>query len=334
MVGPFTPNAGFTVPNTGDLPGTWGDDAINPDFVAIDGMLSGVQTINVTGGSITLTAPSGFTPTPGAGPVQSQNRVLKFTGTLASNQNVGFPIPGSYLIDNKTLPGAFSLFLFADPAADLVCAPPGSTFEIYSDGDNVRFVGLGKTGEMELWAGRSTMPSWATQSLPRPYLLCDGSTANIADYPVLAAILGTTFGGNGLTTFGLPDLRGRVPLAYDGTGSRITVAGCGINGQTLGAAGGVDSIMLAANQIPSLTSVNASQAITVVSTISTIGINALASSRPVGGGFQSVYDNNGPTGSVTSTGNNSISVTYTNASQQVVNNVQPAQVVGIWVIKT
>lgn len=52
---------------------------------------------------------------------------------------------------------------------------------------------------------------------PAGWLLCDGSTKLIATYPGLAAVLGTTFGGNGTTTFGLPDLRGRSPIGL-GTG--------------------------------------------------------------------------------------------------------------------
>ena len=56
---------------------------------------------------------------------------------------------------------------------------------------------------------------------PRYYLLLDGSTHNISSYPELAELIKTTFGsynyfgGNGTTTFGLPDMRGRVPVGVD-----------------------------------------------------------------------------------------------------------------------
>lgn len=49
------------------------------------------------------------------------------------------------------------------------------------------------------------------------WLLCDGSTVNVADYPRLFAILGTTFGGDGVTTFGLPNVADRFLVGSSGT---------------------------------------------------------------------------------------------------------------------
>lgn len=48
-------------------------------------------------------------------------------------------------------------------------------------------------------------------------LLCDGATHAIASYPDLAALLGTTYGGDGITTFGVPDFSDRFPLGQSGT---------------------------------------------------------------------------------------------------------------------
>lgn len=50
---------------------------------------------------------------------------------------------------------------------------------------------------------------------PRQYAKCDGQILPIAQNTALFALLGTTYGGNGTTTFGLPDLRGRVPVHPD-----------------------------------------------------------------------------------------------------------------------
>ena len=47
---------------------------------------------------------------------------------------------------------------------------------------------------------------------PRGWAFCDGQLLPIAQYTALFSILGTTYGGDGRTTFALPDLRGRVPL--------------------------------------------------------------------------------------------------------------------------
>jgi hypothetical protein len=59
----------------------------------------------------------------------------------------------------------------------------------------------------------------------RPYLLCDGTVYNVSDFRYLGAQLGGSFGGNGVTTFAVPDLRGRVAHPYDGTGTRISIPG-------------------------------------------------------------------------------------------------------------
>ena len=56
---------------------------------------------------------------------------------------------------------------------------------------------------------------------PLGYALCDGQILSIAQNTALFSLLGTTYGGNGQTTFALPDLRGRVPL-HQGQGPGLT----------------------------------------------------------------------------------------------------------------
>ncbi|MFC4778170.1 phage tail protein [Paenibacillus sp. GCM10023252] len=58
-------------------------------------------------------------------------------------------------------------------------------------------------GEIRMFGGNYAPQGWA---------LCDGRLLNISDNDVLYTLLGTTFGGDGMTTFGLPDLRGRIPV--------------------------------------------------------------------------------------------------------------------------
>lgn len=58
-------------------------------------------------------------------------------------------------------------------------------------------------GEIRIFAGSYAPTGW---------LLCDGKTLSISENEVLFAVLGTMYGGDGQTTFGLPDLRGRVPM--------------------------------------------------------------------------------------------------------------------------
>src|SRR3712207_7745821 len=58
-------------------------------------------------------------------------------------------------------------------------------------------------GEIKLFCGTFAPEGWH---------FCDGSLLSIADYDVLFALISVNYGGDGVTTFGLPDLRGRVPL--------------------------------------------------------------------------------------------------------------------------
>ncbi len=67
---------------------------------------------------------------------------------------------------------------------------------------------------MEGYIGQIIM--FAGNFAPRNWAFCQGQLLSIAQNTALFSILGTTYGGNGQTTFGLPDLRGRVPV---GTGS-------------------------------------------------------------------------------------------------------------------
>ena len=61
------------------------------------------------------------------------------------------------------------------------------------------------------------MMLWGLAAPPTGYILANGGTQLISAYPALAAVYGVMFGGDGMTTFGIPDLRGRVPVGV-GTG--------------------------------------------------------------------------------------------------------------------
>ena len=68
---------------------------------------------------------------------------------------------------------------------------------------------------------------------PRGWALCDGQLLPISSNTALFSLLGTTFGGDGRTTFGLPDLRGRVPGVDVSTSNEITIRGFNtVNGST------------------------------------------------------------------------------------------------------
>ena len=89
-------------------------------------------------------------------------------------------------------------------------------------------------GEIKLFSGNFEPFGW---------MFCDGRLLPIRDHLTLFSIVGNAYGGDGLTTFGLPDLRGRVPM---GKG-----AGPGLTNRKLGQEPGAESVVLDVTQLPS-----------------------------------------------------------------------------------
>jgi microcystin-dependent protein len=94
-------------------------------------------------------------------------------------------------------------------------------------------VAEGYIGEIRLFAGTYAPINW---------LVCDGSVLSISQYDALYSLIGTAYGGNGTTTFALPDLRGRLPMGQG--------AGIGLTYRTLGQKGGEQTVTLSLNQVP------------------------------------------------------------------------------------
>jgi microcystin-dependent protein len=80
---------------------------------------------------------------------------------------------------------------------------------------------------------------------PQGWMFCDGSLLPISQYQVLFSLLGTTFGGNGTTTFALPDLRGRVPV-----GAALSGGGQSLTPYQMGEVGGSETVTLNITQMP------------------------------------------------------------------------------------
>jgi microcystin-dependent protein len=80
---------------------------------------------------------------------------------------------------------------------------------------------------------------------PSGYLPASGQLLSISQYTALFSLVGTTFGGNGQTTFGLPDLRGRAPIHFG--------QGAGLSNYSLGQLSGTESTTLLLNNLPSHT---------------------------------------------------------------------------------
>jgi microcystin-dependent protein len=88
-------------------------------------------------------------------------------------------------------------------------------------------------GEIRIFAGNFAPLGWA---------FCDGQLLPIATYEALFALIGTTYGGDGQTTFALPDLRGRGPI-HQGTGPGLTP-------RTMGETLGQEAVTLTTAQAP------------------------------------------------------------------------------------
>jgi len=115
---------------------------------------------------------------------------------------------------------------------------------------------------------------------PRGWAFCSGQILPIAQNTALFSLLGTTYGGNGQTTFALPDLRGRVSMSSG--------QGPGLSNYSLGEVSGTETVTLISTQIPTHThpvmassnDANANRA-----------VNAALASPP-----SPIYDSNGPDG--------------------------------------
>jgi len=83
-------------------------------------------------------------------------------------------------------------------------------------------------GEIRMFAGNFAPAGW---------MFCEGQLLPISEYETLFNLIGTTYGGDGQSTFQLPDLRGRLPMHMG-------------NGFTLAQIGGVETVTLTTSQIP------------------------------------------------------------------------------------
>lgn len=224
MADPQTVNVGLAVPVRGSDVGTW-DLPVNADFSAIDGLFGGVQALAVPGTTpITLTAPAGFTATPSGGPTQSQNMMLRLTGTPTGNVIITLPLPCRIFVDNQAdFTGGGLVILRGVGVGQVVGVPFAAISEFVNDGTNVKFANLTPLiGEFVDYAGLS-VPGWVASCTVPPLLNCNGGTFSAVTYPLLNAILG----GNTL-----PDLRGVARYTLNQGTSRLTSGGSGLDGNT------------------------------------------------------------------------------------------------------
>lgn len=234
----------------------------------------GTSTGTANAQVISSTTPSGFSRTPGqvvtftvgVGLTNTNATTLNVssTGAAAINKNTGsgnVPLAGGelvagqfvsviwtgsvYLLQSGTLGALATLnigtWLKNDGSGNLTIKN-GTTL---GDDGSGNFVVLPQylppVGSLAPYAGTSApFSNWA---------ICNGQAVSRTTYAVLFAILGITFGGgDGITTFNLPDLRGRVVAGVDGGVNRLTTTT--MSSQALGGTGGFETQTLTLSQIP------------------------------------------------------------------------------------
>lgn len=197
------------------------------------------------------------------------------------------------------------------------------------------------SGTIALTSNTSFIPTgtvlpYAGSSAPSGYLLCDGSAVSRATYAALFAIVGTTYGaGNGSTTFNLPDLGGRVPAGKEASASRLTSAGSGVDGGTLGATGGAQTITLTAAEQASMPvtvtlSGTATGTVTSPTTLTNTSGQGALFGQSVVSGSQSLYGSSGTVSVDLSSGSGSGTATGSGGAHR---NVQPTIVLN-YIIRT
>lgn len=150
---------------------------------------------------------------------------------------------------------------------------------------------------------------------PRGWALCDGQLLPISQNQALFSILGTTYGGDGRTTFGLPDLRGRVAM-HEGSGPGLTP-------RNLGAKGGTETVTLNVNEMPSHNhTLIATAAVNVGAEGKGVATSSTAAGNFLGNSADTYRDTGG--GGTLNSGAVSVSGNTANAgNQQAHNNMQP-----------
>jgi len=156
---------------------------------------------------------------------------------------------------------------------------------------------------------------------PRGWAFCEGQLLAISQNQALFSILGTTYGGDGRTTFGLPDLRGRVAIS-PGTGP-------GLPTYKLGDRSGQTTVTLNTTQMPSHNHIANTQVVGAPA----VGVNGDGpdSNTPAGAhlggtGTELVYNGEDPTGLLEGVSAGTLGVQTTvlnNGGNQAHNNMQP-----------
>jgi microcystin-dependent protein len=195
---------GFLDQGTGNNNNTWGDNCDLSIFPVFERAIAGSASRSIAGGTTDLSA-GGSNPPNTSHAMMDAIQIL--TGTLlATHTIIVANITKSWTFINNTT-GNFGV-LFKTPSGTAVNIPQGKLTTIFCDGSN----GMHRDDKEHV----GDFIHYGGTAVPGGTFECTGGTKLIADYPDYFAKVGTTWGGNGTTTVGVPDsftagkfLRGR-----------------------------------------------------------------------------------------------------------------------------
>ena len=242
-----TNGRGLILPTVGSDTSTWGG-YLNNNFAYITQMFGTVLSVALSDGVTTNLSQS-----------QTQNGTIQLTGTLTVQTIVTLPnVSGYWNIDNRTV-GGYVMVTTATGTNATIGIPQGKTSQIYVDMTSstpgVKFLNPADPGTYWDYAS-GTAPAWFAgctsngTTAQLPWITCDGTIYNKSDYLYLFNVLGGTWGGNGTTTFAVPDLRNRARVSVLPGSPLLTNAISGITGSTVGSVSSTESTTLTIAQIP------------------------------------------------------------------------------------
>jgi microcystin-dependent protein len=210
----------------------------NPPLAAVaEVTVASAATCNILAAASEFVAISGTTTITSFGTGVNTKRFVRATGAF------------------KITHHATSLIL---PGGQDLTTAAGDTFIVISDASsNCRIYAYQRAANPPATVPIGASIDYFGATAPAFYIFPYGQLLSRTTYAALFAVLSTTFGvGDGSTTFGVPDLRGRVVAGKDDMGgssaNRLTNQSGGLNGDTLGATGGSETVTIAQANLPNI----------------------------------------------------------------------------------
>lgn len=252
-------------------------------------------------------------------PAHLNGQAIAFTPHATNGATVTLNVDG---LGAKPLRSAPNVEL---PAGTVVQGTP--YVALYNNADGVFYLHgfYGNPYNIPLAAG---LDYWGSATPNSSFAFPIGQAISRTTYAALFALIGTTYGGgDGSTTFNLPDKRGRVSAGFDNGNITGRLNSGGINAAVLGSAGGEQTHTLTLGEAPTGIASNGANTINVTSSqagipsganLNTILVNSSGTLWMAGNSVSAM-----PIGTITSTGSNSINVTSNNTGGGAHNNIQP-----------